>query len=253
MFFTNTDNSFHLLSVIDLELPSQETTIPPRPFHILSLRLRGCASLETPSASIHLEDNDLLYVPSGCSYRIQSDNERLILINFTMSDNQVSQIQRFTPINPSVFQDSFGTLHEVWTLKRTGYYFRAMSILYKILEHMNRQFSPTSALSSMRDIKESLNYLHLHFTDPYLTVAKLCSISNLSDTQFRKKFFNIYGTTPLAYINTLRINYATDLLTSTTFSVEEIALASGFSDSKYFSTVFKKYKNSAPSSFRKLN
>ena len=84
-------------------------------------------------------------------------------------------------------------------------------------------------------------------------VEGLCSIANLSDTQFRKKFFEIHATTPLNYINTLRVNYAADLLSNSPFSIDEIALASGFSDYKYFSTVFKKYKHTTPSGFRKIN
>lgn len=253
MFFLDTNTDFHIVSVIELSLSEQQRIIPPRPFHILSFRLSGNALLETSQGLLQLKDDDLLYVPSGCSYSINSGNEQLILINFTMSNCPNCSVESYTPLNPVVFQDAFSTLNEVWTLKRDGYYFRAMSTFYKILEHMNRQFSPTTVHNTGAEMQDALNYLHLHFTDHDISIAKLCSIANLSDTQFRKKFFEIHATTPLNYINTLRVNYAADLLSNSPFSIDEIALASGFSDYKYFSTVFKKYKHTTPSGFRKIN
>ena len=94
-----------------------------------------------------------------------------------------------------------------------------------------------------------MSYLHAHFTDPELSVLTLCDVAQLSDTWFRKLFFKCYGIKPVTYINTLRINYAKELLESDYYKVEEIARMTGFEDAKYFSTVFKRYTGCPPSGY----
>ena len=53
------------------------------------------------------------------------------------------------------------------------------------------------------------------------------------------------------YINYLRTTKAVTLLTEDRLSITEVAAAVGFDDSNYFSRVFKKYQNRAPSELRK--
>ena len=250
MFFTDTDNQFKIISVLFLDLPSQNVIIPERPFHILSYRLSGGAAIETPPQKINLSSNDLFYIPPGTAYHIDSHTEQVFAINFEMTKATDQGLQSFTPINATVFQNLFQDLYNTWIQKRAGYYFHSMSLFYKILENMNLQFSSNSNFVFSPEMSNAINYLHQNYTNPELTIAKLCSTANLSDTQFRKIFYKAYNTTPLSYINRLRINYAADLLTNTVLTVEKISTLSGFSDAKYFSTVFHKYMKTSPSSFR---
>ena len=95
-----------------------------------------------------------------------------------------------------------------------------------------------------------MDYLHAHYTDPDINVLMLCRLTDLSDTWFRKLFASCYKTTPIKYINTLRIEYAKELLESGYYKVETVAEMTGFEDPKYFSTLFKQYTGQAPSQFR---
>ncbi|NMB95056.1 MAG: helix-turn-helix transcriptional regulator [Clostridiaceae bacterium] len=51
----------------------------------------------------------------------------------------------------------------------------------------------------------------------------------------------------MEYINIFRIDQAERLLKNTDMNITEVSLAIGFSDSNYFSRIFKKYKNVPPS------
>ena len=68
--------------------------------------------------------------------------------------------------------------------------------------------------------------------------------------KIRRNFYEVYQTTPIKYLQILRINHAADLLVNSALSIEEISAMSGFSDSKYFCFVFKKIKACPPSVFR---
>jgi AraC-like DNA-binding protein len=59
------------------------------------------------------------------------------------------------------------------------------------------------------------------------------------------------GVTPITYLNRYRVNQAKRLLQQTDQSVTAIALAVGFSDSGYFSRVFKREVGMAPDLYRR--
>lgn len=96
-----------------------------------------------------------------------------------------------------------------------------------------------------------MDYLHGNFTDSDLSVLTLCKIAHLSDTWFRKLFYNCYQITPVKYINNLRISYAKELIESGYYKIEQIAGMAGFDDAKYFSTVFRQHTGLSPADYRK--
>jgi two-component system response regulator YesN len=81
-------------------------------------------------------------------------------------------------------------------------------------------------------------------------ISELAALSGVSDTYFRRLFLETYGERPLDYLNRLRIGYARELLISGYYSTTEVALRSGFSDPKYFSTVFKRITGETPTEFK---
>ena len=247
-----TDPSLHfdILSVIDLHLPAQNCIIAPRQYSTLSFRLQGGAVIEGPDSDMPIGINSILLIPAGYSYHIDSQQEIVLCINLNISGGEKLKAQAFTPHNASVFRDSFRSIYQTWSLKRPGYYQKCMSILYTILAQLEAQCSSIYRSPAFWSIKNTLDYMHEHFTDPDLSVSSLCRIANLSDTQFRRNFYEVYQTTPIKYLQNLRINHAADLLTNSTLSIEEISAICGFSDSKYFCFVFKKLKSCPPSVFR---
>lgn len=71
----------------------------------------------------------------------------------------------------------------------------------------------------------------------------------------RSRMFDVFkqqtGLTPNDYLLRLRVAKAQEHLSQTDHSVTDIALATGFSSSQYFSTVFARYTGVSPSAFRK--
>jgi transcriptional regulator GlxA family with amidase domain len=75
--------------------------------------------------------------------------------------------------------------------------------------------------------------------------------SGLSLRTFNRKFKSEVGITPLAYLQSLRLNAARELLKDVTLSLDEVALAVGYKDSSYFSRLFLKYMDLTPAEYRK--
>lgn len=221
-------------------------------FDILSLRLKGSAEYKIEEKVISLKTNDLIFIPRHSHYSLRAEDEHLIVFHFKTTCSHPLFPEYYTPKNPATFKVAFESAVKTWAAHKPGYYQKTTALFYNILAEMNLQFDPAYNNASYLRIKDALDYLHLNYRDSSLCVNQLCRICNLSDTQFRKCFHNVYGTTPLNYINQLRTDYAADLLANTDYSVKHISEESGFTDDKYFSYVFKKYHNKTPSAQRQL-
>jgi len=79
-------------------------------------------------------------------------------------------------------------------------------------------------------------------------VAALAALCGISDQYLRTLFKNFTGQTPVAYINTLRLEQARELLQSGGVTVAEAAEACGFESPGYFARMFKKRYNMSPGS-----
>ena len=92
-------------------------------------------------------------------------------------------------------------------------------------------------------------HIHTHFAED-ITREEVARHVCLAPEYFAKQFKKEHGITIKDYINLCRANAARDLLKTTDLSITEIAGRVGFSDSSYFTVVFKKIMGASPSEFR---
>lgn len=84
-----------------------------------------------------------------------------------------------------------------------------------------------------------------------LSIEELAFLSGLSLSSFKRKFKDLYGTSPNKYITCKRLEKAQILLKTSKLSISEIAYDCGFSEVGYFSKVFKNNYHILPSELRK--
>ena len=87
--------------------------------------------------------------------------------------------------------------------------------------------------------------------NPDFNVDMLSSQHHMSRTSFFNKLKALTGYAPADYIRMIRLQHAAQLLKQGEYTITEIADIVGFSDTKYFREVFKKYYNVSPSKFNK--
>ena len=100
------------------------------------------------------------------------------------------------------------------------------------------------------DINDIINMMQNNYSKSY-SIEDLASLSDLSQSYFRKLFKQIAGLTPLQYQNQLKINKAKDLLLSGEYNVSETAVNVGFDNIYYFSRMFKSIVGISPSVYMK--
>ncbi|MEY8687819.1 two-component regulator propeller domain-containing protein [Bacteroides sp. AN502(2024)] len=90
-----------------------------------------------------------------------------------------------------------------------------------------------------------------NINNPEFTVDQLCELNNMSRTSFYCKLKTLTGQSPTEFIRVMRLKRATQLLKEGKYVINEIADMTGFSDSKYFREVFKKYYKMSPTEYAK--
>lgn len=83
-----------------------------------------------------------------------------------------------------------------------------------------------------------------------ITLAQVAEAVSLSRVYFSILFKRETGMNFLEYINQCRIDAAKEMLKDIRYNIGEVAEASGFQDSRYFSKVFKKAVGISPSDYR---
>ncbi|MBR7796977.1 helix-turn-helix domain-containing protein [Agaribacter marinus] len=87
--------------------------------------------------------------------------------------------------------------------------------------------------------------------DENITLHVLANVFHSSPFHLQRTFNKIKKESPLNYLQRIRLNRAANQLKETNHTIQFISSSVGFSNSSYFSTVFKKYYNITPNNYRK--
>ena len=136
--------------------------------------------------------------------------------------------------------------------KNTGYKTYLIGAFYTLSVLLSRLYSDSEPQREYDVIgmAKSIAHIESHYTDN-LTINTLAKIAGFSARHYTRRFFEIKQTTPTHYIQTMRLEKACYYLTSTDLSMSSIALQCGFTDSNYFSRLFKKHYGISPTLYRK--
>ena len=92
-------------------------------------------------------------------------------------------------------------------------------------------------------------YIDLHFKEP-LTLEQLAEESHMNKYYLSHSFKREYGTSPINYMISRRIEESKYLLAETDLSMTQIAQLLGFSSLSYFSQVFRRTQSVSPLEYR---
>ncbi|MER6678518.1 AraC family transcriptional regulator [Streptomyces sp. NPDC000983] len=95
----------------------------------------------------------------------------------------------------------------------------------------------------------ALHAFHRRPADTW-TVASLAAQAGVSRALFARRFTQLMGRPPLAYLTECRMDDAETLLADTDLSIAQIAKSVGYADAFGFSAAFKRHKGHSPSTFR---
>lgn len=85
-----------------------------------------------------------------------------------------------------------------------------------------------------------------------LTLAEIAASADISQRECLRCFQSLLKTTPFEYLIDCRTRLAAKMLTETSSSITEIALACGFGSASYFCRMFRRIMHTTPSEYKRL-
>ena len=226
-----------------------------RPFHGIVLNVSEYEKeyIFENGERIKVGKNEMLYLPKSSTYRIQTEcSGDCFAINFDLLDDAVFSPFRFLPKNVSAYRRQFERAVNLYKQKEGAYLMQCRIALYEILSQMqsesHREYMSRSTVSK---IAPAVEYIHQHYTEE-IKISTLASLCDISEDYLRKIFHNTYQTTPVKYINELKMQYAKELLATGEYSVGEAALLSGFEDAAYLSREFHRVFGVTPAKYKEI-
>lgn len=108
---------------------------------------------------------------------------------------------------------------------------------------------PDDLPESYRQFRRVVEYIQANIAAP-INITKLSGESNLSVSQFRKRFRGLFGLSPNEFILRTRLQRAARLLKSTDDPLIRIAIDCGFGDQSYFTKRFRDFFGVTPRRYR---
>ena len=128
----------------------------------------------------------------------------------------------------------------------------ALNIKSKINEiviSMIRKATCNEIIATPLPIQQAIAYINEHFLEQ-ITLKDLAKQLSFSPNYLGMLFKKQTNSTFNEYLNTLRLKYACNLLSSSDISVKEISYASGYGSVEYFMYAFKKKMLMTPIEYR---
>ena len=228
------------------------------PWHIhefweLMVIPEGHGTLFIGDSAVKLEPGSIILQPPGFGHRVQAE-ERILVIWFRLDD--------FTPPCKDeipTFRDEESRfcllsqmLHEALFRERPNQH-NYIAALLNTMYQMMVCWSQSAGVDSLSEglIREMIQ----NIPNPDYDILDYIRRSGYCADHFRRCFKKATGQTPNAYLIQLRIENARRLLNQCAhgnfgFTIKEIAAESGFQDSHYFSSMFKKVTGLTPSAYQ---
>ncbi|MGF6947594.1 two-component system response regulator YesN [Neobacillus sp. B4I6] len=100
-----------------------------------------------------------------------------------------------------------------------------------------------------KPIQSAVQYIQLHYNES-LTLKNIADKVYLSPSYFSKSFKEEIGMTFVEYLSWIRVQKSKNMLRMTSLPIDVIANNTGFANSSYFATTFKKIEGKTPTQYR---
>ena len=224
-------------------------------FHDLAYIISGKGVYLIDGTENEIAAGDLVYIPSGCvrqAWTSPDEPLEIYAINFELDPDEplpfsfVSRIGHDTKII-----DFFTRLTRVWREREALYDVEASALALQIIVELTRRlFGNKPENEGDLRIERIKDYINDNYDKP-LSVPELANIVGLHPAYLGTMFMRCESCSIKEYINKIRISQAYEIIRTEMLPLNEVAYSCGYTDTFYFSRVFKKCIGVPPSQIYK--
>ncbi|MBR3847726.1 MAG: helix-turn-helix transcriptional regulator [Oscillospiraceae bacterium] len=196
--------------------------------------------------------DNIIILPKGCSYEwVCIESAHCAIIEFE-SDLTCEELLHFPVKDGEKILNMFREVEYKQLIKKPMYEIESIrdcySIILKLISSSEKKYSTNA---KQKKILPAVEYIAKHYNER-LTNETLAGICGLSTVYFRKLFTDIFGISPMTYIQGIRIKKAKEMLRSDFGSISDVAQSLGYTSIYDFSRAFKKHTGMAPMKYTKM-
>jgi len=221
-----------------------------RKSHGLALFPGGERIISFEGKKLLVGKDTVVYFPKGSDYTVRDRIPfECYAINFQLAGDEVFEPFAVGVKNVNAVLQSFRESQRIWRKKSVGYSSKIKAELYSIIYQLQSENRIPYAKTSV--IEPAVRYIHSHYDTEEIRVSDLAELCGISQVYLRSLFQKRFATTPVGYIEHLRMSRAEELLSSQMYAVRDVCFLSGFRDESYFSRRFKKQFGVPPGDYAK--
>lgn len=213
----------------------------------------GCTYTVEGGDRFSVGAGDVLYLAKDAVYRMDVDegDYHYIFCDFDLICDTERRSTVYTPANTGDVAQLFRRLYRAYNAHTVGTHAECLSLLYRIYAAVARSVGSAYVGRSSRERVEAVREHIDRNCGGELSVRALAEMAGMSEVHLRKLFHSVFGTAPLAYITSARLERAKQLMQYPFLTLEECATQSGFSSLAYFSRVFRESVGMTPTAYRR--
>lgn len=246
------------------------------PFTEIFFITHGHGIMEIDDVDVSIKEGDLIIINPNCPHTEKSSdncNDQLEYIVFGInnlalanknsqkinSENQSTTLYKIMNFNANkdVILYYLNNLVREVEEKENNYELACKSILTLFIIYISRNAESTLLIT---DNPEKINiecikiknYIDSHYSEN-ITLDILSNLTYVNKFHLVHLFTKQMGISPINYLINKRIDESKNLLTTTNYSIRDISSIVGFSNSSYFSQMFKKIIGTSPKSYKTKN
>ncbi|MGN1417001.1 MAG: AraC family transcriptional regulator [Oscillospiraceae bacterium] len=230
-------------------------------FPQLLVTREGEGEITVNGETVRLLPDTVFFIPKDCPHEYHSLSESWILNWVCFSGSQAVPLLEQWGLNKFGIYPSADTerMHKImssayYTIKSDRIYGNhyASAKLYDLMIEFrkiadNRQSELSS--SNTAALANVLEYIESNYAQQ-IKLGELAEIAGITEQHLCRLFKRNFHLRPMEYLAKVRIQHAKEMLVYSEKTIAEIAEASGFPDSSYFSAIFKRYENVTPGEYR---
>ncbi|WP_042275254.1 helix-turn-helix domain-containing protein [[Clostridium] dakarense] len=221
---------------------------------------RGILYTNVDGMEFKLQQGDILFYSPNQYHSQYTDDKKscsYLTLSFDMNfeDNELLSKKIFTCDKKlySIIHSLMDELHSNNLYKNELMICHLKQLILTILS-MNIEKSlikPTNRVQQFYDdnlLDDVLKFINKNIYEN-INIRIVCDEFNISTSKLHLLFKNNIGTTPKAYINTLKLKIGKELIKDSKYSISEISKILGFNSIHYFSNTFKKTYGFSPTEY----
>ena len=230
-------------------------------WHHILFSEEGSGFLKYDNLTFQIDEGTLFFLPADYPHEYYPENNRWDVKWITFDGyaaNHILSLLNMTapiiikPSELSTFQKLFSKMFAAQNSDKLYGDHVCSALVYEYIIEFHRHVN--SKESKTRNERNTLllpvlNYIEENYKSDF-PMTVLSELAGVSPQHLCRVFKEAMNTRPNEYLTQKRLQEAKRLLQASKLPISQVAIQSGFSDARYFSTVFKKHEGLTPMEYR---